>query len=65
MPSMHVDPFWHPFPTQSSMLISQFTPVNPGGQAQVYVPTAFVHVPPFSQGLEAQLSTSVAQVAPV
>jgi len=38
-------------PRQSSGLISQILPVNPGGQRQTNGPVASVHLPPLRQGL--------------
>jgi hypothetical protein len=46
-------------------LISQFAPVKPAAHEHVYVSMPFVHVAPFWQGADAQLSMSVSQFAPV
>jgi hypothetical protein len=45
---MHVPPFRHGF---GQFSISQFAPLKPGAQVQVYEFTPLVHVPPFRQGL--------------
>ena len=46
---MQVPPFWHGLGSQSSILISQFSPVNPAMQSQMWLFTPSMQVPPFWQ----------------
>ena len=41
------------------LLVSQFGPVYPSGQSQMYMLIPSIQVPPFSQGFDAQSSISV------
>ena len=64
MPSEQAPPFSHGAAAQSSMLVSQFAPAKPAGQAQVYEATLSEQAPPFSHGAVAQSSMFVSQLAP-
>ena len=64
MPSEQAPPFSHGAAAQSSMLVSQFAPAKPAGQAQVYDAMPSEQTPPFSHGAVAHSSTLTSQLAP-
>ena len=65
MPSVQTLPFSHGSAAHSSMFVSQFAPLKPTGQAQLYEATPSVQTPPFWHGIAAHSSMFVSQFAPL